>query len=117
MNEKVPDSKPKRIKKTPLPPSRNEILNRGQEASALLLNPVFNIAVRSAIESWQDALLSSLPGETEVRESMYYRMRALNDVMAELAGFVHIARAMTDREAGEEESAEAAWAHHMAGGL
>lgn len=109
-----PQKAPRKQRQAPrLPPTREELISLGEEASRLLLSPVFNVAVRDAIESWQDRILTSQPHETELRESMYFRMRALNDVLTEFPGFINAARSMTEEEASDEFSAEAAWTRSM----
>lgn len=109
-----PQKAPRKQRQAPrLPPTREELISLGEDASRLLLSPVFNVAVRDAIESWQDRILTSQPHETELRESMYFRMRALNDVLTEFPGFINAARSMTEEEASDEFSAEAAWTRSM----
>jgi len=109
-----PQKAPRKPRQPPrLPPTREELISLGEDASRLLLSPVFNVAVRDAIESWQDRILTSQPHETELRESMYFRMRALNDVLTEFPGFINAARSMTEEETSDEFSAEAAWTRSM----
>jgi phosphate starvation-inducible protein PhoH len=111
-----PESKPKRaIRPKQLPPSRQELMSRGETASALLQSPVFNLAVRGTIENLQDEILQSQPGDTAGREALYFRMRGLNDVLAELAGYVHIAQSMSDREKEAEELADLAGEAYLRG--
>jgi hypothetical protein len=97
----------------PLPPSREEILNRGEQASQLLNSPVFNLAVRSAIESWQDQSLRSEPGAVAEREALYYQIRGLQQALIELPGFINQALALTQRELEQEEGAAAAWSNYL----
>lgn len=106
--QKKPRSRP-RLPTRDLPPSREEILSRGEQASQLLRSPVFNVAVRAAIDAAQESILTSAPGDTAAREAAYYRMRGMNDILGELAGFVHVASAMTERERLDEEAAASAW--------
>lgn len=115
MNDSDSTQKPQRKpRQSPrLPPNREELMLLGEQASRLLLSPVFNVAVRDAIESWSDQILTSQPHETELRESMYFRMRALNDVLSEFPGFINAARAMTEEEMADEFSADAAWTRSL----
>lgn len=106
--QKKPRSR-QRLPTRDLPPSREEILSRGEQASQLLRSPVFNVAVRAAIDAAQESILTSAPGDTAAREAAYYRMRGMNDILGELAGFVHVASAMTERERLDEEAAASAW--------
>lgn len=95
--------------------SRAEILHRGEEASRLLQSPVFNVAVRSAIDHWQEEILRSDPMDVSVREGMYYRMRAINDALIELAGFVQLATNLSERELAEEQANTAAESAALSG--
>lgn len=44
---------------------------------------------------------------------MYFRMRALNDVLTEFPGFINAARSMSEEEINDEFSAEAAWTRSL----
>jgi hypothetical protein len=76
---------------------------------------VFNVAVRTAIENCQDAILNSEPAAVAEREGYYAAMRGMNMIMGELAACVHLARALTQRELEEEDRSAGAWDAHLSG--
>jgi hypothetical protein len=114
LNDSDSTQKPRKARQAPrLPPTREELISLGEAAAKELGSTVFNVAVRDAIESYLEQILTSQPHEAELRESMYYRCRALNDVLIEFPGYVNAARAMTEQEMSEEFTAETAWARSL----
>jgi hypothetical protein len=100
---------PNRSEPRQLPPTREEIVSRGEDAARLLGSASFNLAVRNALQSWQDGILFSDPADTVGREALYWKMRALNDVLLELPGFIAEAQALTATDLETEAAATAAW--------
>lgn len=106
------EPKPRKLQPLDLPPSRADILNRGEQAAALLQSPVLNVAVRSVIEGYLEGILSSPADGAVLREQLYCRIRALNDVLGELAGYLTLAQSLTEREIADEVAAGSAWQQH-----
>ncbi|CAB4177762.1 hypothetical protein UFOVP1008_46 [uncultured Caudovirales phage] len=106
-----PARKPRQAPRLPL--TREELLSLGEASARELQSTVFNVAVRDAIESWLDRIVSSSPEETALRESMYFHIRGLNGALQEFPGYINAARSMTEVESAEEFSAEAAWLRSM----
>lgn len=98
--------KPRKLSAPPSPPlSPDQIRSMAVDASQLLRAPVFNVAVRSLMESWQEQVMATAPHESAKREALYYKAQAMGDVLYELNGYVQLAQTLTPRELAEEERA------------
>lgn len=91
-----------------MPLTREQILERGFEASQLLRAPAFNLAFRSTIQRWQDEILETEEHETRKREGLYLKMHALGEAVDELGGYYRLADSLSAEKLSEEERARLA---------
>jgi hypothetical protein len=64
-------------------------LKRGTAAEELLGTEAFTVAVNELYNQYLAAITMSGLGDKEKREQAFYQLRALQDVTAELQGWIH----------------------------
>lgn len=68
--------------------SNELILLRGNAAEGLLDNEAFAIVVNALYSQYTDEITGSALGETALREQRFFQLRALQDITAELKGWI-----------------------------
>lgn len=91
------------LKFTPPVMTKAEILNRGNQASAVLQSPIFGIATRSTVQSLQDQITATQPHESQKREWLNLQVHALAAVLDELSYMYAEAAGLSQTILAEEE--------------
>tara|TARA_R110000772_G_scaffold2043_2_gene6991 strand:+ start:691 stop:1029 length:339 start_codon:yes stop_codon:yes gene_type:complete len=80
----------------PEPLSKQELINQGEQAAALLNAQIYNEAHLRSIQQLQDQWMETHPHEREKREGLYHAMRGISQASLVLAAMVNEAVALSD---------------------
>ena len=94
-----------KLKLTPRPVSKGELIAQGREAATLLSSTVYNVAVQSCVQHLQDEWLNE--ADPAKREGIWHRAQALGAVQLDLLDFVKEAQRLTEAALREEEASAA----------
>lgn len=90
------------LKFTPPVLTKQQILERGEQAAKQLQSPVFQLAYQSVVQSLQDQITNTEPHESQKREWLNLKVKALGDVSRELGLYVALAVQISDTSLAEE---------------
>ncbi len=86
--------------------NKQQILQSGEEAAALLNSPVYNLAVNSVVEDLGTQILQTEPHEHNRREWLYSQGSAIGRINSKLVEFVQMAQQLHMDAIASEESAQ-----------
>lgn len=79
------------LKEPPPPVDDEEAIHlaivRGQAAARLLRDPDFNAAYQELLDENLNGIVTSKPGQKELREDAYYRLRGIQEMAYKLNGW------------------------------
>lgn len=83
-----------------------QVMEMGQAASALLQNPVYNLAHRMACDELVDRWSSTSPQEVKTRESAWHELQAHGRAAQNLVSLVERAKELLERQGQEQTNQE-----------
>lgn len=66
-------------------------LNKGDAAKRLLTDPDFNAAYQELLDENLNSIVTSKPGQTELREDAYFRIRGIQEIAYKLGSWRTVA--------------------------
>lgn len=87
--------------------NEQEMIDRGTAARELLDNQTFQAAYKTLIDIYLNALVQTAPNEAQSRESAYYQIRGLQDMVGIMNQWIiekdNILESLKETESNSEE--------------
>jgi hypothetical protein len=80
------------------------VLAQGDAGRKLLQDPDFNAAYQEILEEQLDAFVKSKPGQNELRDDIYFRVRGIQEIALKFNVWVQMAEQLKAKLAAQESN-------------